>query len=244
MCLLGHLDIQLADRMIHARQVGVRLFQMREARDFAWMVGALGGLCIHVTHVDIADCLRRRAGRFRPGQHEFFLIHGLRTVIDYIDELAEAGTRLSPTTCRGIYERVTQGIEGHGSTTLRQGAVRDVIPGMSRAAWKSLPDLFSGLCLERGFLHDPMEFQQLHPVEQAARIFQRVSKLAPFPDFNLLVASLCSSLHLLGYGYPPFLPRACDRKAILHALRSSPDQLSRLFAGIVFRGFEEFSLSG
>ncbi len=229
------LDLLLAERILEGGTRGAELFKMRERRDELWMVGLLGLRGIHVTLEDVQACLEQRPGRFLLQQPEARLILGLRIAIDEIDEAVELGSSLDGERLRDIHIALTENLEGQDPGTFRTGSPWDTVPGLVHPGPALVPVLMKRFSRHFDLVLGDEPFEELHPVDQAARIFGRLALIAPFRDFNLIVASLAASQYLLANGYPPFLPKATDREEVELDLGGSDMELARRFASIVFR---------
>ena len=62
----------------------------------------------------------------------------------------------------------------------------------------------------------------MHPVRQSFRVLWRFARLAPFPDFNLVMAFVAMNAHLLAQGYPMVRPLAGDRELLVHLVSGPP----------------------
>lgn len=231
------LDLLLAERILEGGLRGAELFKMRQRRDELWIIGLLGLRGIHVTLDDVTSCLERRPGRFLLQQPEARLIQGLRVAIDEIDEAVELRVPLDGDRLRDMHIAITENLEGQDPGTLRTSAPWDSLPGLVHPGSDLVPVLIKRFSQHYDLVLGDEPFEELHPMDQAARIFGRLVLISPFRDFNLLVASLAASQFLLSRGYPPFLPRANDREDLELDLGASDVELARRFASIVFRGF-------
>ena len=68
----------------------------------------------------------------------------------------------------------------------------------------------------------PARFDSLHPVRQSFRIFWRLAKVAPFPDFNVPMAWIAMCSWLLSHGYPAIPARREDKALVETLLRTAP----------------------
>mgnify|MGYP002713131259 CR=1 FL=1 len=231
------LDLLLAERILEGGLRGAQLFQMRQRRDEHWILGLLGLRGLHVTLDDITTCLERRPGRFLPRQPEARLIQGVRKAIDDIDEAVDVGQALDADRVREIHIALTEKLEGQEPGTLRCSSPWDSVTGLVHPGADLVPVLMKRFSHDFDLVLGDEPFEELHPVDQGARIFGRLVLIAPFRDFNVLVASLAASQFLLARGYPPFMPKSCDRENVDLDLGGSDVELARRFASIVFRGF-------
>ncbi|MFQ5503687.1 MAG: hypothetical protein ACE5F1_02690 [Planctomycetota bacterium] len=208
------LDLLLAEQILAGGFRGARLFEWRRARDQQWILGVLDCLGIKATAWDIEACLRGTAGRFLPEQREFALIHGMRLVIDRLDDWAEGGTKPDAERLAGLY-RLAAG----------------KLPRVRKLGAEETPEI-------EALAPDPPASQR-HPVEQAGRVYQAILERAPFPDLNPLMAGLASSAVLLPSGYPPFMPQAVDEARLAAAMRATTSDSMESYARILFLRFVE-----
>ena len=194
------LDLLLAERILEGGLRGAELFKMRQRRDELWILGLLGLRGIHVTLDDVSSCLERRPGRFLLNQPEALLIQGLRTAIDQVDEAVELECPLNEERLREIHISLCENLDGQDPGSLRSGSPWDSVPGLVHPGSDLVPVLMKRFSRHFDLVLGDEPFEELHPVDQAARIFGRLVLIAPFRDFNLLVASLAASQFLLGKG--------------------------------------------
>lgn len=208
------LDLLLAEQIVAGGFRGARLFDWRKARDERWILGVLDCLGIQATAWDIESCLRGTAGRFLPHHREFALIHGMRLVIDELDDWADQGTRLDAERLSGLYRMLTCELPEAGTRCDQDVSEMEALVPM----------------------HPP---SAPHPVEHAGRVYQSVLDLAPFPELNPVLAALASTAVLLPAGYPPFMPRAADEARLAAAIRDAKSDPTETYARILYLRFVE-----
>jgi len=228
--LLERLDLALATRMAHRAE----LVDLRRAEAWSekWMgppaaapahliAGLLGLRGLAVTEADAAAILAGGTGRHRREDQEYRLTVGLRGALARIVEHTGDGRMPDGWFMVELFRTFAGELPRFRNNTLRRDLPWDTIlyvtypkPGQVR----SLLDTFDQAHAFRDF---PALFRSLHPVRQSFRILWRLARIAPFPDFNLVMAFVAMNAALHARGYPMLAPRREDR-ALLNRLVSGP----------------------
>jgi len=234
---LETLDVMLAERVVVGGLRGQKLMESRHRRDICWIVGALGCRGVHVTARDVENVLQGTAGRFMPGQPEYALIRGMRSVIDHLETRAEYGMLPDGHGAIEMYGMLTAELFGLVEDNLRIAEPWETLPGVAYPRPEDLDGLLATFCREHAYHDEKRRFEALHPVAQAALLFRRFAHLAPFRDFNLLVGGLTASWFLLAHGYPPFLPQAVDKSTMRVVLAGRGLRVGQWFSEVLLTGY-------
>ena len=76
--------------------------------------------------------------------------------------------------------------------------------------------------VNRCFRDVPLVFQRLHPVRQGFRLLWRFARVAPFPDFNLVIAWLGMCAWLQSKGFPLLMPEREDQQFLARLVGGPP----------------------
>lgn len=231
--LLERIDLTLAQRLVgtggeHELLVGAQRFQDRiyraDGRDAHWIGALLRLRGLMVLDEDVADVLTSNTARFPSGTQEACMIHGLHDVLRNLRQRGSHG-RLPDGRClRQMFATMTNGIARFRNNVVRSDAPWDAILYVGYPRPEEVDGLLDTFDISHRFRDLPRIFDNLHPVRQAFRILWRLARMAPFPDFNLLLAWVAMCGHLLAHGYPLLHPEPQDQ-GLLHRLVGGPPPL-------------------
>jgi hypothetical protein len=119
------------------------------------------------------------------------------------------------------FKLFSRGVVRFRRNSLRRDLPWDAILYVKYPEAEKVRGLLDSFNLDVCYGDNPLRFQRAHPVRQAFRIMWRLARIAPFPDFNLVMAFVAMSEYLLYKGYPLFCPEPEDR-ALLHRMVSGP----------------------
>lgn len=227
--MLERLDLALASRLVAgvaeseplASAQGV-LDAMRRptAGDAAFVAGVLRLRGFVVTDEDAVHALAGTAGRLSPVAQEVRLLHGLGKCLAKIRERAMAGRLPDGWFACELFRTLTAELPRFRNNELRRGPPWDAVLYVNYPGSDELRFLLDTFDASRHFRDQPMLWNALHPVRQGFRLGWRFARIAPFPDFNLVMAWMLLNAWLLAKGYP-----------LLPADRSDQAMLTRLVAG-------------
>jgi hypothetical protein len=179
----------------------------------------LRGLLVHPEDVDAVLC--GRASKYVESQHEHAMIRGLGRVFRVIHEHAGQGRAPDGWHLAQLFKVFSRGVARFRNNSLRRDTPWDAILYVKYPAPERVRSLLDSFNLDECYGDNPLRFRNLHPVRQSFRVLWRLARIAPFPDFNLVMAFVAMSEHMLYEGYPLFCPEPEDR-AMLHRLVSGP----------------------
>ena len=107
------------------------------------------------------------------------------------------------------------------NNSLRRDLPWDALPDVRYPEPDRLQGLVDGFHVANHYGDREDPFAELHPVRQAVRMFWRIGRIAPFPDFNLTMAFLVMNAHLRRLGYPLFRAEPGDRRRFQDLVRSA-----------------------
>jgi hypothetical protein len=242
---LQQLDVFLASRLVstpmhvpevHALTEGVGIPRVPEVDPREWISAVLGlrGLLVHPEDVDAVR--RGRVGRYSESQHEHAMIRGLCAVFRVMHKRAARGRPPEGWHLAELFKMFTKGVVRFRRNSLRRDMPWDAILYVNYPEASRVRVLLDGFNLDMCYGDNPIRFQSLHPVRQAFRLLWRLARIAPFPDFNLVMAFVAMSEYLLYKGYPLFCPEPEDR-VLLHRLLSggAPNRVMRFESRLLGR---------
>lgn len=244
--LLERLDVAIASRLSQganprdlatsAHSFQARLFE-QQAEDARFIASLLRLRGFIVMDDDAAHVLSRHRSRFRPNDQEWLLIRGLTDVLQMVRDRASQGIPPDGWFLVELFKVMTRGVARFRNNVLRQDQPWDAVLYVRYPApgdLRFLLDTFNGAHRYR----DRPFFDKLHPVRQACRVLWRFCRIAPFPDFNQLMAWVAMNAYLLSKGYPMLVPEQRDRELLTRLVGGpAPKRLvqfeSRLLAQVV-----------
>jgi hypothetical protein len=228
--LLERVDLALASRMAVAvaepeplavvQRVldGVR----RPTPDDAGFVAALLRLRgFVVDDQDALDVLSDRPGRLSPITQEHRILRGLHECLRLLRQRAAAGICPDGPFLLDLFRAMTTRLPRFRNNDLRRGPPWDAQVYVNHPPAEQLRGLLETFDAERCYRDVPAVFHALHPVRQGFRLLWRFARIAPFPDFNVVLAWLGMNAWLQAKGYP-LLPSAAGDQALLSRLISGP----------------------
>lgn len=228
--LLERIDVALASRLVtaagpdepiaHAQQVFDRM--LRPAPSDAAFCAALlrlRGLC--VAEADAKAVLEGSPGLLTPVHQEFRMICGLREALVLMRQRAAAGTPPDGWFAVELWRRMTAELPRFRNNDMRRGPPWDALLYVDYPSADQLPFLLDTFDAGHSYRDLPGIFAAHHPVRQGFRILWRFARIAPFPDFNAVVAWMVMVTWWMTKGYPLIAPEAQDQ-ALLAKLLSGP----------------------
>jgi hypothetical protein len=187
-----------------------------------WVARALGLRGIAMTGDDAAAILGGETGRYRPDDQEARLVVGLRRALRRVEEQALQGRLPDGWFLVELFRMLVGELPRFRDNTLRVDLPWDsvlYVPYPPAGEVRALLDTFDAAHAFRDF---PSLFESLHPVRQSFRILWRFARIAPFPDFNLLMGLVAMNAWLLARGYPIISPDRGDRSMLGRLLAGPP----------------------
>jgi hypothetical protein len=223
--VLERLDLALAQRLTqradrldlqNAAEQGVDLLGLPRGKDAEWISGVLALRGIRVEARDALDVLNARSRHFMPDHQEHSLIVGLKGVLNLIRERGSRGVPPDGWCLVDLFRVLTRDIARFRGNDLRRDQPWDAILYVRYPPADDVRTLLDTFHPDHCFRDLPQAFERLHPVRKAFRILWRFARIAPFPDFNLVMAFVAMNSSLLANGYPPVFPEPGDREVLTH----------------------------
>lgn len=170
---------------------------------------------------DVADVLAGRRGRLSPITQEHRLLRGLQECLRLVRLRAAEGLPPDGWFLVDLFRTMTADLPRFRNNELRRGPPWDSVLWIDYPPPEQLRPVLDTFDLQRCYRDVPLAFQALHPVRQGFRVLWRFSRIAPFPDFNLVMAWLGMNAWLQWKGFPLLPPEQGDQ-AMMSKLLSGP----------------------
>ncbi len=227
--LLERLDLALVDQLAGAGEDVVQAAQAQqeqmlrsETGDDNWVAATLALRGLAVRSTDVADVLAGRPGRFRRRHQEHALIFGMQSVLQMIRDRGARGIPPDGWFMAELFKVLTADVARFRKNTLREDHPWDGLLYVSYPQPKRLKGLLDSFTEANSYLDIPARFLSLHPVRRSFRILWRFARMAPFPDFNLLMSFLGMNAYLIANGYPLMASMAGDRELFAKVIAGPP----------------------
>lgn len=229
------LDLCLAQEILDGSFAPSRDASRRRERDLRWIVGLLGFRGVNVTVRDVEAALLGQPGRFRPEHPETRWIRGFRAAIDELDRRAELAQTPDGPGLVELHDVLTEGFSKR-DVTLRRELPWERVAGIDYIVGEELSRSLERFAPQWALEAEGSEedVSEAHPLRISAALCRQFVRLSPFRDFNLPMACMCASWHLVAHGYPPFLVHGGDRATFARVLASSRDVWEQWFAELVY----------
>ncbi len=230
--VLERLDLVMASRMVEAHQPGedpaahaVR-FQDRiytsEADDAGWISALLQIRGLVVTEHDVREVLAGRSSRFESNQQELRLIRGMVDVLGILRDRGARGLCPDGWFMAEMFKTLTRGIPRFKGNVLRRDEPWDGLLHVQYPHPTQLQTMLDTFDAAHHYRDVAMRFESLHPVRQSTRVLWKFARLAPFPDFNTIMAYVAMNAYLLAHGYPIVVPDPKDRELLQRVVAGAP----------------------
>jgi hypothetical protein len=246
--LLERVDLALASRMVGdpAREELLAKAQLvldtvrRPAPTDAEFIAALLRLRGFVIDDDDARAVfSGRPGRLSPIAQEHRLLGGLRECLRLVRKRASDGHAPDGWFMVDLFRALTAELPRFRNNELRQGPPWDSLMYVTYPAPDQLAPILDTFDAARSFRDVPTVFQRLHPVRQGFRILWRFARVAPFPDFNLVMAWLGMSAWLQAKGFPLLMPERGDQQLLVKLVGGPPPSKVLQFEGRLLHALDD-----
>lgn len=230
--MLERVDLELASRLVAGNRAEP-LASAQRVLDGARRPGptdpALFAALLRLRGFVVADedakaVLRGTSGRLAPVNQEFRMIRGLAAGLQLVRERAAAGEPPDGWFAVEIWKQMTAELPRFHNNDLRRGPPWDAVLYLNYPSPDQLAYLLDTFDIEHSFRDQPLLFSAFHPVRQGFRIMWRFARIAPFPDFNLLMGWMLMVSWLQWKGYPMIMPEHTDQVMLSRLLSGPPPQ--------------------
>lgn len=171
---------------------------------------------------DAADVFAGRPGRLSALSQEQRLLRGLRDCLAMVRARAVAGTPPDGWFGVELFRTMTAELPRFRNNDLRRGPPWDAQLYVSYPAAEQLNGLLDTFDMRRCYRDLPIVFHALHPIRQAFRVFWRFARIAPFPDFNVVIGWLVMNAWLQAKGFPMLASEPGDTLLVSRLIGGPP----------------------
>lgn len=171
---------------------------------------------------DAADVLCGRPGRLAPITQEHRLLRGLKECLRLMRARAADGRAPDGWFLVELFRAMTAELPRFRNNDLRRGPPWDAVLYVNYPAHEQLRLVLDTFDQDHCYRDVPAIFQSLHPVRQGFRILWRFARIAPFPDFNAIIAWLGMNAWLQAKGFPLLPPEPGDQHLVVRMLGGPP----------------------
>ncbi len=228
---LERIDLALASRMVHdtaddepiaaAQRVldGVRRPAPSDATFLAALL-RLRGMVLR--DEDVENVLAGRPSSLSPITQEHRLVLSLQACLQMVRQRAAEGRTPDGAFLVELFRRMTRELPRFRDNDLRRGPPWDAVLHVTYPAAEHLHALLDTFDEAHCYRDVPAAFSGLHPVRQGFRLMWRFARIAPFHDFNALIAWLGMNAWLQAKGFPLLAPAAGDQQMLGRLLAGPP----------------------
>lgn len=209
--LLERIDLALASHLVtgvgHSEPLATaqRVFDVvrRPAPgDAAFVASLLRLRGFVVTDEDAASVIHGTPGRLSAVTQEYRLIRGLCECLRLVRARATDGKPPDGWFLVDLWRAMTADLPRFRNNELRRGPPWDAVLYVNYPSPDELRFLLDTFDSARHYRDQPLAFLAQHPIRQGFRLMWRFARIAPFPDFNLVIAWLAMNAWLQTKGYP------------------------------------------
>lgn len=171
---------------------------------------------------DAADVFAGRPGRLATITQEHRLLCGLRECLRLVRLRAAEGRGPDGWFLVELFRAMTGELPRFRNNDLRRGPPWDAQLYVDYPPPEQLRSLLDTFDADRCFRDVPLLFHSLHPVRQGFRLLWRFARIAPFPDFNVVIAWLGMNAWLQAKGFPMLPPQPGDQQLMSRLLGGPP----------------------
>jgi hypothetical protein len=229
--MLERVDLALASRMVGSAVAGEPLAAAQRVLDgvrrptpgdapFLASLLRLRGFLVDDS--DAEDVVLGRDGRFTAITQEHRLLRGLKECLRLVRARATDGIAPDGWFLVDLFRTMTTELPRFRNNDLRRGAPWDAQLQLRYPGPEELRYLLDTFDHDRSYRDVPMLFRSLHPVRQGFRILWRFARIAPFPDFNLVLAWLAMNSWLQAKGFPLMVSQPGDQQLLARFVSGPP----------------------
>jgi hypothetical protein len=246
--MLERIDLALATRMVGSagddEPIAVAQRVLDGVRrptpgDISFLAALLRLRGLVIDDADAACVLEGRPGRLSPLTQEHRLLRGLQSVLQLIRDRAAEGRAPDGWFMVELFRAMTADLPRFRNNDLRRGPPWDALLYVSYPTPEQLPPILDTFDQARCYRDLPMVFHSLHPVRQGFRLMWRFARIAPFPDFNVVMAWLGMNAWLQAKGFPLLSPERGDQMLMSRLLSGPPPSKIVQLEGRLLSAFED-----
>lgn len=244
---LERIDLALASRLlpadtdrepIAAAQRALDGVRQPGSRDVAFLASLLRLRGFQLADQDAADVLAGRPSRLAPVTQEHRLLHGLADALRLLRLRASDGRTPDGWFLVELFRVLSAELPRFRNNELRRGPPWDAVLYVDYPTPDRLRLMLDDFHVDTCFRDAAAVFQPLHPVRQGFRMMWRFLRLAPFPDFNVIVGWLALNAWLQAKGFPLMPAAAGDGQALTRLVSGPPPSRAPLFEARLLEALE------
>jgi hypothetical protein len=251
--LLERVDLALASRLVRgvdnqeplagAQRVidGVR---RPMPSDVVFIASALRLRGFVILDEDAVAAVEGTPGRLSPLTQEYRLLRGLRECLRLIRQRAANGLPPDGWFLTDLFRTMTVDLPRFRNNDLRRGPPWDSVLYVAYPQSDELRFLLDTFDLQHHFRDQPGAFLPHHPVRQGFRLMWRFARIAPFPDFNFVMAWLLMNSWLQWHGYPLIAAEQGDQALLSRLVGGPPPHKIVQFEARLLAAVEEHRHAG
>ncbi len=189
--------------------------------DVQFLAAALRLRGFVIADEDAQSAMDGTPGRLSPITQEHRMVRGLRECLRLIRQRAADGLPPDGGFLVDLFRTLTAELPRFRNNDVRRGPPWDAVLYVNYPQAEELRALLDTFDLEHHYRDHPIVFRPQHPVRQGFRLMWRFARIAPFPDFNLVMAWLAMNAWLQWKGYPLLAAEAGDQ-ALLSRMVGGP----------------------
>lgn len=228
--MLDRIDLALASRLIgHEVEEDLIAFAHRaldgirspSPTDSQFLVSMLQLRGFVIDEEEACHVLAGRESRISALSQEFRLLRGLQDCLAMIRQRAAHSIPPDGWFLVELFRTMAKGLPRFRNNDLRRSPPWDALLYLNYPEPDQLRFLVDSFDNKRCYRDVPVVFNAMHPVRQGFRLMWRFARIAPFPDFNTVIAWLAMNAWLQSKGYPLLRAESGDQ-ALLSKMLSGP----------------------
>lgn len=160
--------------------------------------------------------------RLSPVTQEHRLLRGLQACLAMVRSRAATGTPPDGWFFVELFRTMTMDLPRFRNVDLRNGPPWDAQLYVTYPQSDQLRFLLDAFDVLHGYRDMPVVFNAMHPVRQAFRILWRFARIAPFPDFNVVIGWLGMNAWLQAKGFPMLASAPGDQQLVARLISGPP----------------------
>ena len=171
---------------------------------------------------DAAAVLAGKSSRLSALTQEHRLLCGLQRALRLVRQRAVGGQPPDGWFLVELFRAMTSELPRFRNNDVRRGPPWDALLYVNYPPSEQLRFLLDSFDAKRCYRDAPIVFNGLHPVRQGFRLLWRFARIAPFPDFNTVIAWLGMNSWLQAKGFPLLAPQEGDQEFLARLLSGPP----------------------
>ncbi|MFN3243463.1 MAG: hypothetical protein ACE37K_18310 [Planctomycetota bacterium] len=187
---------------------------------------------------DAEDVLAGRESRMSPLTQEYRLLRGLQKCLRMIRQRASQSVPPDGWFLVDLFRTMTAELPRFRNNDLRRSPPWDALLYVNYPSPDQLRFLVDSFDCKRCYRDAPIVFNGMHPVRQGFRLMWRWARIAPFPDFNAVIAWLGMNAWLHAKGFPLLRAEQGDQQFLSKLLSGPPPSKIVQFEARLVAAFE------